>query len=57
VYYDDSDEDMEDFQMHPKKIFKMMKVTKVCFIIGNRNVIHTSPIFLSKICILNSGIW
>jgi hypothetical protein len=53
MYYDDSDEDMEDFQMQPKKIFKMMKVTKVCFITGNRNVIHTYPIFLNKICILN----
>lgn len=57
MYYDDSDEDMEDFQMRPKKILKMMKVKKVCFIVGNRNVIHTSHIFFNKICILNSGIW
>jgi hypothetical protein len=57
MYYDDSDEDMEDFQMHPKKMFKMMEFTKVCFIIGNRYVIHTSHIFLNKISMLNSGIW
>jgi hypothetical protein len=48
VYYDDDEEDMEDFQMHPKKLFKMVKLTKVCFIVCNRNVIHTSAIFWNK---------
>ncbi|XP_033609304.1 Fanconi anemia group J protein isoform X2 [Cryptotermes secundus] len=37
VYYDDSDEDMEDFQMRPKKIFKMMKDTK-----NSANALSTS---------------
>jgi hypothetical protein len=57
VYYDDSDEDMEDFQIHPKKIVKMMKHSKVCFIVCNRNVIHTSAVLWNMICVPNSGIW
>jgi hypothetical protein len=54
VYYDDSDEDMEDFQMRPKKVFKVMKGTRVSFLC-NRNIIHIFAIFWNKIYIL--GIW
>jgi t-SNARE complex subunit (syntaxin) len=32
VYYDDSEDDMEDFQWHPKKLAKMMKGMKVSVI-------------------------
>ena len=32
VYYDDSEDDMEDFKMHPKKLVKMMKGMKVSFV-------------------------
>jgi hypothetical protein len=44
VNYDDGDEDMEDFQVHPKKYVKKMKGTKVSFIVCNRNIIHISAI-------------
>ena len=32
MYYDDSEDDMEDFQWHPKKLAKMMKGMKVSVI-------------------------
>jgi len=32
VYYDDSEDDTEDFQWHPKKFVKKMKGTKVSVI-------------------------
>jgi hypothetical protein len=45
VYYDDSDEDMEDFQIPAKKIVKKMKGTMVSPIICNSNIIHFSAVF------------
>ena len=32
MYYDDSEDDMEDFKMHPKKLAKMMRGMKVSFV-------------------------
>jgi hypothetical protein len=33
VYYDDSEDDMEDFQLRSKKILKVKKIMKVSFIV------------------------